>query len=642
MSRLDLATNESAARGVPRLLGMVLSAFALVAAPCLFAYAAYFPLFGLFQWYDDAGYWLISIRSYHLHGSLYHDTFAQVGPLFYEFWSGIYSITGLPITLDSGRALTLVVWAATSLLFGIAVWHFTSRLILGLLAEALTFLLLLSLINEPMEPAGLAHMFTGCALVGAAIVVRGRQRLGMAVIGVSVVAVTLTKVNIGLFLGTALLYAVIICWPGHQHPQLRQVIGAAIVFTPPILLMWQFVAEDWVRWYLLLEIISLIGFVGVVAAGWRPGTTIQLSAILWCVGAGVATGALVTIGVLINGTSLSQVLEGAFISQRNLAKIAQIPLTINSADVIVAAMFAAVAIAVALRRYSPGGTIRVAVGIWLCVSLVGSLRYPPLDLPGINSQSYLFAAPLAWVPLTSRSSNNDRPLSFARVFICGSSILGFLEAFPGAASQQSWACLLFIPVALLCISDGMEMLSGKVSRKTVRALPKVPVALAWFLVVVLIVLPLWSPVQQLFSTDRTLYNKEPSLGLPGAQDIRLSVYQVAVLRQVTSSLKLRCSTFESMPGLSSFYFLSGEDPPTDLNTTQWWKLLDSRTQDRIVVRLRPIRGLCVLVSPTLISFWDQGHPLAQTSLVRYLEHNFVLSRKIEGVFIYFEVDVRRR
>src|SRR5580704_9233796 len=81
------------------------------------AYVGYFSLHFFFFTGDDEGYWLTSIRSYHLHGSLYHDTFSQAGPFYYEAWSLAYSILGLRIDWDTGRLLTLIMWIGTSLIY---------------------------------------------------------------------------------------------------------------------------------------------------------------------------------------------------------------------------------------------------------------------------------------------------------------------------------------------------------------------------------------------------------------------------------------------------------------------------------------------------------------------------------------------
>jgi hypothetical protein len=97
---------------------------------------------------------------------------------------------------------------------------------------------------------------------------------------------------------------------------------------------------------------------------------------------------------------------------------------------------------------------------------------------------------------------------------------------------------------------------------------------------------------------------------------------------VTSYVKKHCGTFESLPGLNSFYFLSGETPPTGLNTTQWMNLLSLGQQADVLATLRRTPRLCVIEDHYLVHFWDQSRPLKQTPLVTYIENNFSIVQKM--------------
>jgi len=226
----------------------VLPVFALVSG--FLAYTGYFMMYSLSVVSDDEGYWLIALRSYHQHGSLYHNTYSQVGPFYHELWSAVFSVLGMPIDHDLGRALTLGVWVATSLCFGVALWLLTGRLVLGVLAQVTTFLLIDTLINEPMEPAGLAGLLIGILLLGLALVVRRRERLGMAVVGAASAAVLLTKVNIGVFVVGAVCYSILVCWPTRRWQLGRQALGALVLLAVPAVLMSGLIGISWVDRYL--------------------------------------------------------------------------------------------------------------------------------------------------------------------------------------------------------------------------------------------------------------------------------------------------------------------------------------------------------------------------------------------------------
>lgn len=620
---------------------MAVGSFALLSG--LLAYVAYFPMHVQFAPYDDEGYWLISLRSYHEHGSLYHDTFAQVGPLYYEFWSLIYSLTGLPVDQDTGRAFTLTVWIVTSLIFGVAVFWLTRRMVLGLMAQVLCFLLLLTLIAEPMEPAGLAHLFVALALLGVAIVYRGRCRLGMVVIGVFTAGAVLTKINVGLFMAGGVVYALILCWPSERYCRLRRVVGGAALLAVPVVLMTPIASKGWVQHYLLIELFALVGLVAVVGIGRRPARPVPTKGILWFVGAGVATSVVVTLGVLVNGTSLSEFISGALLSQRGLAKVATIPLPSTTTDVLIAGIAAAAALAVAATGYVPGAIVRIASGCWLCYCLVADIPTAPFT-PSFPTGAFVLVAPLAWIALLPRS-REETALSFERLAVCAAGVLGYLEAFPGAGSQRTWAHLLLVPVVLWCIADGLDMLTAKLGHRAFGATRR---HVGWIMSVVaalVVLVPIGQPVGQFFSTVRTQYYRQPQLNLPGATSLRLPPGQAATLRSVTEALKAHCSAFEGIPGLNSFYFFSGQEPPTGFNTTQWWKLLNSNQQEAAVTSLEKTRRPCVLVVPWLIAFWDttgKDADLEHSPLERYVRTHLVLAHTFGSSAESFELYVKPR
>ena len=123
----------------------------------------------------------------------------------------------------------------------------------------------------------------------------------------------------------------------------------------------------------------------------------------------------------------------------------------------------------------------------------------------------------------------------------------------------------------------------------------------------------------------TYYASEP-VNLLGATTVRLPRSQVKGLRVVTAFLRKNCTTYWSVPGLNSFYLLSGETPPTGLNSTgSWWTAFSLNEEDEILVRLRHTPRLCLVSSPiyTTATFLQ-----TQTPLVRYIERHFVIAAQI--------------
>jgi hypothetical protein len=118
------------------------------------------------------------------------------------------------------------------------------------------------------------------------------------------------------------------------------------------------------------------------------------------------------------------------------------------------------------------------------------------------------------------------------------------------------------------------------------------------------------------------YNHGIALHAPGAARIRLPRGTADAYRQVTEELKRRCSTFVSLPGLDSFYFLADQPAPTLLNAGDWMYLFDDAQQQQVVDAVRGIPRLCAIRHDGIAAFWQEGRPLPQRPLVRFIETAF--------------------
>lgn len=613
------------------------------------AYAGYFATYSYFAPYDDEGFWLIALRSYHLHGSLYHNTYAQAGPFYYEMWSLVYSVLGLPVDTDSGRLMTLIVWIATSLLVGLAIWMLSQRILLGVLAEVVSFLVLFLLASVAMEPAGMAHLLGAVVLLGIALFVRQRRRVGIVIVGVASTATVLTKVNLGVFVMVGTVAAIAIYWPSKRWVITRRITISLGLLLLPVLLMAQVLNRPWAQSYCLLELIYLVGLIGILVTRKTPVQAFAIREIGLGLAAAVGSAFLIAMGVLINGTSLAQLVNGAIFGPRGLERILHVPLPITGADVMLAGISSALAIVIATYAAKHGrrppwldsvgsGYLRFAVGIWILLTVsvgvfpgwspVGLVLAPTVTIP-VPGQSFLLAAPFVWVAALGGEDSDDGAFGFARVAICLIGVLGCLEGFPVAGSQMTWAALTLVPVGVICITDGLSMISplDRGPRWTMAGVLEVPLGSLVAMVLVLF-LVLGNVGQVLAQWRGTYYANEP-VRLSGAHRVRLPLSQAEELRQVTAFLKTNCSTFWSLPGLNSFYFFSGEKPPTDLNSSQeWWDVLTLNQQNGIRERLRHTSRLCVIEDVTFFNERYAGMHVVQTPLVRYIERDFVVVKTV--------------
>ena len=107
----------------------------------LFLAVAFFPqLFNHVVTYDDEGYFLVTVRQFLHHGSLYvHTLGTSYGPFYWSFIGLIYRLTDQNPTLVSGRLMVLAFTTLSSGIFAAAVWRVTRNLLFSILCQVTTF-----------------------------------------------------------------------------------------------------------------------------------------------------------------------------------------------------------------------------------------------------------------------------------------------------------------------------------------------------------------------------------------------------------------------------------------------------------------------------------------------------------------------
>jgi hypothetical protein len=106
---------------------------------------------------------------------------------------------------------------------------------------------------------------------------------------------------------------------------------------------------------------------------------------------------------------------------------------------------------------------------------------------------------------------------------------------------------------------------------------------------------------------------------------------------LASTIRKRCSTFVSSPGLNSLYLMSEKTPPSWTNLSGWLFVFDAETQEQVVRQISPDRGLCAIRSPALEAFWAQGRPIPRFALYRFVLEDF----RTEASVGIFEVKTRK-
>jgi hypothetical protein len=537
---------------------------------------------------------LVSLKQFLDHGSLYRHTWSGYGPFYYSFVGLIYRLTGQQPTLQNGRLLALALTAASAAVFAAAVWRVTRNLPATVLCEVGAFLILILSVS-PMHPALLIMLILAVLTYALSSYAVEPRHLPLLVAGGAVGAVTMTKINVGLFAGVALVFAFVV-GNRNQPPLLRALVAVAAVVLP-FFLIFQSLSKTWAAVLAAVVSVSLLALVAVMTldAVSLPPRAIGLAAL----GAVVTTAASVC-WPLLSGTSLPALFEGVVTKPLRQVDLLTIPATVRVNWVEIVLTLSVVLLAVTrpdarsptwLTRFQwPHAALAVA-GLWL------------FGL-GILDRATNFAGWLPAIvvlPALAFVTDAGPTVRLALRFLVPLAVLQVLHAYPVAAGAQvGWATVAMTVPCTIAIAAGLER------HASWRDMGALPASLATGSLCLLLVLATGSWPPAAWKT----YTAQPVLGLPGTTFMRVDAERTRVLRTVTADLRKQCDTFYSAPGLNSFYIFSGLPPPTGL-LANWPGVLDAAQQKEVLSRLRAAERanarVCILRDTTRSSAWLAGY-----------------------------------
>lgn len=594
------------------------------------AVAAYFALFTQFAPYDDEGTLLVTLKAFANGATLYSDVYTPYGPFYYELFGGLFALSGQAVTTDVSRTLVLVLWVATSLLFGFASQRLTGRLLLGVTGMIAAFGSLYALANEPMHPQILCVLLLGAFALLAVSEPTRRAGWAGAAAGALLAALTLTKLNLGVFAIAALVLAATLALEPLRRRRWVLWPVAAALLAMPVVLMARDLSLGWVRNLMLLEVLAMAA---ILVAAWpsRPRPDEDGSGLgRWLLGAavGFAVGfAAIGLAIVLNGSSPADVYDGMVTEAMRVrdVNITEFPSPGAAVDWAIAAV-AAAALSVRLGSSDNApsiwpGLLRAAAGltIWFTVA-----RVAPVALNPSAGNPDSLAMVLAWVAAIPPAGVVETPYKrFLRVFLPALAVAQTLQVYPVAGSQMSIAALTFVPVGALCLADALTSLRAWSEARGARALERFGIVVGVVSVALAAQFALDS-IARPAANGAVVYRDQKALPFDGAGQLRLAPEEADTYARLVGLLhEHRCTDFIGYPNIDSFYLWSGIDAPPPVAPGAWIVALDGERQRRVADELRASPRPCAIRSDARAQNWLRGAPPPDRPLARYVLDGFV-------------------
>ena len=203
---------------------------------------------------------------------------------------------------------------------------------------------------------------------------------------------------------------------------------------------------------------------------------------------------------------------------------------------------------------------------------------------------------------------NRSPL--ARLSLCWFTLLEVLIIYPVAGTQSTTGSFLFLPIAAICLGDGLAWLRVRIQPGSLASMAQrawTPVMLTAVVAVLL---------HQVGKAER-IYASRVVLDLPGAQRLRIEEHQAAVYRWLATNLTLNSDTFLANIGLNSLYFWTGKPTPSDVTLSTVVQVFSDSDQHDLMTALGSHeRGFFVYHEPLFGQFTRDNQSTMEPRLIR--------------------------
>jgi hypothetical protein len=537
-----------------------------------------FPLaFDHVTYYDDEGLFLVTIRQFLHHGSLYEHTAGGYGPFYYSFMGSIFRLIGQDPSPLNGRIVVLSLTVISAGIFAAAVWRVTRSVLFGVVAEVATFCTLITVAgNEPLHPGSVIVLMLSVLVYAlASYAVEPRARL-LAVAGGAVGALLMTKVNVGIFAAVGLSAALVVGNPAYPR-WFRRIVAAGAVLLP-FVLTFQRLSVLVVATFAVLISLSLLGVFVVMGVD-----RIQLSPRDPVVAASAALA--VTFGSwlwpLFHGTSPDALYRAVFIRPLDQVNLLEVLPTVPIQWFVILVTLVTVIVACA-RRDLIGGLLPVTPAMRHLVLAIAALWVLALGLTPFGG----WLPAIALLPALALIADASVPEKLALRLIIPIAILQVLHAYPVAGSQVAWATVAVFVPAVIALAVGMRHQRFWVGS------PMLTRVVAIGLLCVVVVLEVGITPEAL----RDYYAGRP-LHVAGTRLLRIDAQQGRNIERLARVVKANCDTFYSAPGFNSLYVYTGLPVPTGL-LNNWPDTLNRSEQREVAGQLAELdasgQRLCIV------------------------------------------------
>ena len=554
--------------------------------------------------YDDEGTLIGSIQHF-LDGRVLYDQFhSAYGPLYYAYQSIPHILTGAPVTNESVRVISAAFWVASTLLVFLLVYRLTGSLTIALVAHLAGFWTLAFIGFEPAHPQELCILL----LLAIPLAACANRPAAMAWLGGLVAALALSKFNLAIFVGVALVVVFALTHLRSSYGRAVATAAAIGALLLPFVLMEAKLTEPWAIRYALLIFFSLLA--AILAAARNRMEAVPFRYLALGVVSFVISGGLIASFVMTRGSTASGMFQNLILWPRShFAQSWFVPVTIWPTMVIWAAASIPLAWLASRDRLPQSFIVALKLLLALVVCAGIALQHFGAMVGAVTPMLWLVAIAPAAQPV-----RNDllRPL----LAVLG--VLQVLYAYPVAGSHQAFVDVFFVGIAALCMWDVLPSLS--IPSAVARVVPAAAAGL--------VIAAYGLAAYQAF--DR--YESLQPLGLPGAERVRLEAPMVDALRRLKVAAQ-PCSMLVSMPALLSLNLFSGKPAPDSILSgfaNAWFLMLNDSEQAAAVRELASEPHPCAIYNPEIAKILTRGGQLPSTPLVRYILDDFHTEFEVLG------------